>query len=549
MHRSIVRAAALICSLGMAGCPPGGERVPALEPGPDGVIYLDQGWSEDDRQRFYHATEGAKLLPLSWFLALEEAGAARPFRSDDHLRRFGVIPDPTPAHNPDRLPVGFAVTVDPDTKQAWLGFTCAACHTGEVAAGGRRVRIDGGPAMLDSRTLPAALGQALAATVKDREKLGRFAKAVLKDAAGPEATAKLAEAVTAYLARQQAAEEIARQHNVYPVEWGFGRLDALGRGGNLVLTQLDPRNLRPAGAPVSFPALWGAYELEWVQWNGSIQQPMGRNLGQAIGINAPVAFAPGPDQFRTTVGVLDLAAIESLVQKLRPPAWPAALFGTPDPAKVARGRALYDTLCAHCHVPKMTPPDEFGRSYKAVNMIPLEEIGTDPVSAVSFNGRRVKTGVLGLGEVSAAEATEYLTNGIRERQYRELGLSPERQRELDGHRPNRWRAPLAYLARPHVGVWALAPYLHNGSVPTLYQLLSPREERDTVFSVGNTEFDPVNVGYVSTKAEGTFQFRTDQPGNSNAGHEFRDGPIGHGVIGRALSEQERRDLVEFLKTR
>ena len=105
------------------------------------------------------------------------------------------------------------------------------------------------------------------------------------------------------------------------------------------------------------------------------------------------------------------------------------------------------------------------------------------------------------------------------------------------------------MARPHSGVWALAPYLHNGSVPNLYQLLSPREERENVFYVGHSEFDPKHVGFVTQKKTHTdFKFDTKLPGNSNAGHEFRDGPRQNGVIGPALSEAERWELIEYLKT-
>jgi len=95
----------------------------------------------------------------------------------------------------------------------------------------------------------------------------------------------------------------------------------------------------------------------------------------------------------------------------------------------------------------------------------------------------------------------------------------------------------------------LAPYLHNGSIPNLYQLLSPKEERDEVFYVGHSEFDPRHVGFVPEKKNSTdFKFDTSLPGNSNAGHEFRDGKIQNGVIGPALSEEERFDLIEYLKT-
>jgi hypothetical protein len=113
---------------------------------------------------------------------------------------------------------------------------------------------------------------------------------------------------------------------------------------------------------------------------------------------------------------------------------------------------------------------------------------------------------------------------------------------------------LAYKGRPLTGIWATAPYLHNGSVPTLYDLLLPPEQRPKKFLVGTTEFDPKRVGFVTRDADGnlldaptgdnSFVFNTRNPdgrvidGNSNAGHDY----------GSAwLTEDERWALVEYLK--
>ena len=97
------------------------------------------------------------------------------------------------------------------------------------------------------------------------------------------------------------------------------------------------------------------------------------------------------------------------------------------------------------------------------------------------------------------------------------------------------------------GVWATPPFLHNGSVPSVYQLLLPAAERTKKFCV-NTEYDPENMGINTSLTEGCFELDTSLLGNSNAGHEFRDGPTGNGVIGPLLTEEERRALIEYLKT-
>jgi hypothetical protein len=117
-------------------------------------------------------------------------------------------------------------------------------------------------------------------------------------------------------------------------------------------------------------------------------------------------------------------------------------------------------------------------------------------------------------------------------------------------------ASAGYKARPLNGVWAVAPFLHNGSVPTLYDLLSPLSERPKAFLLGNPEFDPARVGLATHAVDpkgrlydekGYFILDTSKAGNRNSGHEFSDDKH-EGVIGPALSPDERNALVEFLKT-
>ena len=528
------------------------EPAVTLQPAADGIYYLDQGWSDADRQEYYHLTQGTRILPYDWFLALEMAESEKPFISDESMARFRFIPN---KNNPDGLPVGFAKTIlDPSFKDPlsneWVGFACSACHTGEMTYQGKNIRIDGGPAMIESLLFPKAMVMALAANFQDEAKRARFVAKVLKtDTPDPQAVKALSMGVQGYLKSAAAGAARDKEMGIYPLDWGFGRLDALGRGGNLVLQNLSPKNVVPAKAPVSFPAVWGAYELDWVQWNGSIQQPLGRNLGEAIGVNSLLITTPGPDQFKTSVNITDLVQAENLLKKLKAPPWPGEFFGAIDKDKAAKGEALYKDLCTRCHDIGMTEPNEFGKSFKDVKMVSLEEIGTDVTDALDFNKRQVITGELGLGTIPAAQAIQALTNGILERQMKEGGYTPEQRAEMEGYRPNYWRDDLAYMARPHSGVWALAPYLHNGSVPNLYELLSPVEERSAVFYVGNLEFDPQKVGFVSTETPGAFKFDTSLDGNKNTGHEFKDGPVRDGVIGRALSEEERYQIIEYLKTR
>ncbi len=518
------------------------------------VQYLNQGFDEETRQTFYHAEQGTRLLPYSWFLALEQATNRNHFFNEENLKRFGLFLDRTTLSNPDQLPVGFAKTVDVIDKNTYTGLTCAACHTTEISYKNQTVRIDGGPSLFDAMLFAEEIGESLSALVgehSDTGKFTRFAKAVLNEEWSEAGQIRLHDAVLKTLEERSKPQRVAEtsEMNLYPTEWGPGRLDALGRGGNTILFQLDRHNLRPANAPVSYPAIWNTWMLSRVQWNGAVRQPMGRNLLQALGLGADLSFDPTNQKFRTSANVSDLSQIEKLVQQLKPPVWPEKVFGVIDEAKAIRGARLYEQHCAHCHVATLSDPNESGKQFKEVNLIPLKEIGTDPLAATNFHQRTVNTGPLGFDLLTVADTAEYLTTQILEGQYQEQNISQEQQQAWNGYRPNTIEGPLAYVARPHSGVWALAPYLHNGSIPNLFQLLSPREERENVFYVGHSKYDPKHVGFVSQQIDETdFTFVTNIPGNSNSGHEFRDGPKMNGVIGPALSDQERWELIEYLKT-
>lgn len=516
------------------------------------LVYLDQGWGEEERQIFYSASQGTRLMPLRWFLALEREESAERFTAGDYVARYRFIEDTASKDNPERLPVGFARDVDAATGEEYVGFTCGACHTRQISYRGATIWIDGGPATIDVVTFTDSVFRALDRTVKAPDKLERFARAVLKDQYGVGSVAALRAQMEKALRGvnlQALSEGAAAAHATVA---GFGRLDALGRAGNLLFGQLDPSNLRATNAPVDYPHLWDAPTYDWVQWNGSIMQPMARNIAEALGVGTHTLLVPESQgtrvEVRSSIRVDNLRLIEQQVEKLRAPRWPEHLLGSIDQEQADRGRRLFRRHCASCHDPGLTRPNEHGKRFRKATMVPLDLIGTDPTHAVSFNERTVDLGALGLGRVGMAQALELGTWAIRETKYEAYGLSPEQRIAWDGHRPNRWRAPLAYRARDLSGIWATAPYLHNGSVPSLYELLLPAERRSKRFYVGSTELDSERVGLRVEPFPGGFELVTDRPGNSNAGHEYRDGPRGKGVIGPALTEEERWDLIEYMKT-
>ena len=577
-------SAVAVLTISMAGCRQlqavfvtrPSEMMPAHKP--VDVQYAKQNWSPSQSAWFYHTAQGTELMPYQWFLALEQPklkvfGTVPKFADTEYLARFGFLPDATSAENPNGLPVGFAKDTVTDVKSGQrvevVGLTCAACHTGQVEYKGKGIRIDGGSASVDLASFQTELGYAVAFTDKIPGRFDRFARVVLGESASSEDKAKLRREFQAFLVTGLAEKNEADARKLYEAVGGFGRTDALGRIGNYVFgTELDNANLRPANAPVSFPPLWYTSWFAWVQYNASIQQPMVRNIGEALGVRARVNLTDPANLYRSTVNVKnqwqmeDLLAGPAAFAGLSAPAWPEELLGPIDRAKAQKGAELYRQQCQHCHLPPLNSPEIKdpkyweagleGRSFLKLNVIPLEEIGTDPTEATDWSKRKAVTGVLGLGTVSAAEGLRAVTGKIREMNYAALGLSPEQRMEWSGYRDAGVVAPLAYRARPLGGLWATPPFLHNGSVPSLYQMLLPADQRDKVFYTGSREFDPQHVGYDTAKFDGAFEFRTDQPndphpGNSNAGHEFRNTP-GKGRIGRELTDEERWAIIEYLKT-
>ena len=159
--------------------------------------------------------------------------------------------------------------------------------------------------------------------------------------------------------------------------------------------------------------------------------------------------------------------------------------------------------------------------------------------------------------LSVGAGLSYLGMLIREKAYADLHLTPAQQDDWDGFgRLDRPQVLAAYKPRPLAGMWATAPFLHNGSVPTVYDLLSPIKDRPPTFRVGSREYDTEKLG-LKQPDSGFWVFDTSKPGNHNTGHEFNNGykpwkegdPPAHGLIGPFLTPDERFAIIEHLKVR
>lgn len=521
------------------------------------VLYLNNNvWTENERQRYYHLSQGSQIMPYDWFVALEQGDKDEPFVADDNMTKFRFIPDADSISNPDRLPIGFAKDdPDPITGVVNVGLTCAACHTAQMTYKGTGIRIDGASGMisLDAfvESVLASLG--ITALSDTTPKFERFARKVLNDNYNRNNAKELIGDVRRYLDQQLKEKFEEKQSNdsrgQTPTAGGFGRLDGLGAGGNRLYRLLGVKNLRTLNAPVKVQPLWYTHEYSWIQTNGSMRQPMARNVIQALSVNSSLVFPGDPDRkdrYISSVRLKNIVEMESMIQRFKAPVWPEQVLGKIDVDAAERGEVLCRKQCAFCHEPQKENQPQAGdavavknnKTYFVLRLFPLDKIKTDPTNATNFAERTVDASSIQMGgNVPGAEIISMVLSGIIKRQYDELKIPLDQQEEWNGYRDNLLRACKAYAARPLAGVWANAPYLHNGSVPSLYQLLLPVAERDKVFFTGDVEFDPVNVGYVSKGLRGGFRFDTSITGNSNAGHQF----------GTSLKHEERMDLIEYLK--
>ncbi|WP_372896434.1 hypothetical protein [Stieleria sp.] len=215
----------------------------------------------------------------------------------------------------------------------------------------------------------------------------------------------------------------------------------------------------------------------------------------------------GPDFYREHEK--DFEDVFAYLSSLRAPVYE----GSVDRELAGQGRAVFQAHCADCHGTYGVDSDYPNRR------VPIDEIGTDPVrlNALTVEGRR-----------------KYARSW-----FAHAGEPDQQETVID---------PDGYVAPPLDGVWASAPYFHNGSVPTLWDVLNP-QQRPTVWRPASTEMDPQKIGLTVEVVEGVPEGETDVAvkrsyfdtrkfGKSNCGHDFPD----------ALTESEKRQVLEYLKT-
>ncbi len=273
-------------------------------------------------------------------------------------------------------------------------------------------------------------------------------------------------------------------------EWGRGRDDAM----NLTKYFMIKAPMDDTFGPTDMPSVWNLKKYVWdkghrMNYAGDSHDAYSVVMDSALG----VLGAPPADKADFLAQVQWL---KDYLSELPPPKYPFPI----DAARAAAGKALFDANCAACHA-----------SARTGTPLPLAEVGTDRGRLDSWN------------KGAAIKANQVV---------REMGLERRGLVEED---------LIGYIAPFLDGIWLKAPYLHNGSVPTLRDLLEPATQRPKVFWRGYDVYDQTRVGFVSDNAAaqrvGT-KLDTASKGGGNQGHEF----------GTTLTAEEKDALVEYLKT-
>lgn len=363
---------------------------------------LGQSWRAGPEAYWYGASQGSRLMPLSWYRALQRPDDGTPFSHRANMALYGFEFCDDAASDP----IGFVVDDDPVAGPA-IGLNCAACHTGSLTLDGKTsYLVHGGAARMDlqgfTQDLVASMrklhGPDLASAAQTQIWRSFTAK-VLGEGDTPANQAKLYAEMTDWLAyRGEIQSSIAAGG-----AWGHGRQDAVQVILNTVAVLSDGKQkngLPPATAPVSIPTVWLAPNSERVQWNGSsfkakdvgLSGPIStgamiRNISEVIGVFADIKL---PDyaqlaranyvDIKSSVRLENLIRLERALSELPPPHWPEA-FGTINPASAEyqRGEAIYTAACASCHA-RIDPANPFAE----ILDVSGKPLSTDPAQGAPF---------------------------------------------------------------------------------------------------------------------------------------------------------------------
>jgi len=414
------------------------------------------------------------------------------------------------------LPIGFSTRTITGVKRVWLN--CAGCHTASYVDPAGETHFIVGTGANELRLMEFI--QAMRTVARDNRFSSERADDVI--AAMQQAGADLGFFERAFYRYYiigavkkgliNIGEQLAFLDRDDLNAWGAGRVDTFNPYKSIQFNfPMDKEHLSAdqLNGPADYPSLWMQTPRDelHLHWDGNNSSVAERNLSAALGAGVtPVS-----------VDRKSLRRIEEWIQEFPAPAYP--LLDKVDQTIAARGEKIYGRHCALCHGTKKLGQKDYDYSTlrypKLGTVVELSEIGTDPARFNSYTEN-----------FSATQNSLYAGYPWRFTHFK----------KTEG-----------YSNQPLDGIWARAPYLHNGSVPTLRDLLDSSAERPKYFYRGNKTFDWNKVGYESYPANdkaslknvpGLFLYDTTMLGNLNKGHEY----------GTHLSAADKDAIVEFMKT-
>ena len=279
-----------------------------------------------------------------------------------------------------------------------------------------------------------------------------------------------------------------------------GRADAVGLALAYYVNEDQTHEMPKTPTITKIMSIWAQNKRQISHWTGDMPS----------GIHPVVAAAVAVVNETKHLNVDNILRSTRFIDQLPPPPYPFAV----DMERVKRGKVLYDSYCASCH-----QGDQ--------RVYPYSELGTDPARLGSPS------------KLTYAGFNKALHEGCPKNELGKACFNDD-QPVL---RPLDWS--IGYVATPLDGIWARAPYLHNGSVPTLYHLLVPRQ-RPARFIVGSMQYDTAMVGFEwQQPMENTEVYITGRPGQMSGGH---DSAAYLGPINWETEVERRLDLMEYMKT-
>jgi hypothetical protein len=442
---------------------------------------------------------GSLLAPVGGVLPPYEVFKSLPAICSDKLpggyASVGLIFEP--GHD---LPIGVSRRRRLGIDQ--VGFNCALCHTSTVRdspASPPRIALGMPAQQLDLQSLVQfVLECSLDSRMTAENVSGRF-----KDAGGRVSLFERLLMRVGLIDRLK-VQTLDLRNRIAPIlsdrlpRWGLGRVDTFNPYKaiqfNWRLDQLPASELIGAA---DYPPLWNQAPREGMHlhWDGNNTSVDERNLSAALGAGVtPV-----------TVDHAAIKRVRDWIWTLPPPPYPYAI----DRALAARGATVYQQTCLQCHAGNRFR-DGVKEGDRVGQVEDISRVATDPHRLDSYT-------------------SEFAAN--------QYALYPQSE-----YRFTHFSKTHGYANQPLDGIWLRGPYLHNGSVPTLHDLLEEPERRPVVFYRGYDVFDQENVGFVSNVPESGgrafFRYDTSLPGNANGGH----------LYGTTLPDSDKRAIVEYMKT-